>query len=140
MTFLQDLFANIYILGFFSALLTFGLSIRMYPVIIYTVRTKNLMDESGERKIHASKIPTLGGVGLFAAFTLSLILFAMSAGLDQPDLIKLLSLLAATMILLFLGVKDELMAILSKKKFIVQIITSVIVIFLSDFVVISLTF
>ncbi|MGB5499580.1 MAG: MraY family glycosyltransferase, partial [Maribacter sp.] len=132
MTYLPDLFANIYFWATFSGVVAFLVSIRMYPVIIYTVRAKNLMDEPGERKIHATKIPTLGGVGLFAAFALSLILFGLSVGLERPDLLKLLSLLAATMILLFLGMKDDLIAMSPKKKFIGQLIASAIIIFMTD--------
>ena len=132
MSHIQELFSNIYLLGFFSAVLTFVLSIRMYPVIIYTVRTKNLMDEPGNRKIHGTKTPTLGGVGLFASFTLSLLVFGMSVGLQQLDLIKLLALLTATLILLFLGIKDDLIAMTPKKKLIGQLISSGIIIFFTD--------
>ncbi len=77
MTIFQDLFTNIYFIAILSVVLTFFLSNRMYPVIIYTVRTKNLMDEPGDRKIHSTRIPTLGGVGLFASFTVSLIIFGI---------------------------------------------------------------
>ncbi|MGB5665302.1 MAG: undecaprenyl/decaprenyl-phosphate alpha-N-acetylglucosaminyl 1-phosphate transferase, partial [Maribacter sp.] len=129
---IQALFSNIYFLAFLSAIVALGLSLRMFPVIIHTVRTKNLMDEPGDRKIHAAKIPTMGGVGLFVAFTLSLILFGISVGLERPDLLKLLSLLAATMILLFLGIKDDLIAMSPKKKFIGQLIASAIVIIMTD--------
>lgn len=131
MTYLPDLFANIYFWATFSCLIAFLASIRMFPVIIHTVRAKNLMDEPGERKIHATKIPTLGGVGLFVAFTVSLILFGMFVGLERPDLLKLLSLLAATMILLFLGMKDDLIAMSPKKKFVGQLLASAIIIFMT---------
>ncbi len=129
---IQALFSNIYFLGFLSAVLTFMLSIRMYPVIIYTVRAKNLMDEPGDRKIHGKITPTLGGVGLFASFSLSLLVFGMSVGLEKLDLIKLIALLTATLILLFLGIKDDLIAMAPKKKFIGQLISSGIIIFFTD--------
>jgi len=128
----QEIISNIYFWVFASCLFGFLLSIRMYPVIIYTVRAKNLMDEPGDRKIHAAKTPALGGVGLFASFTLSLILSGVSIGLNRPDLIRLLSILAATMILLFLGMKDDLIAISPKKKLLGQLIAAAIVIFVSD--------
>lgn len=128
----QEIIGNIYFWATFSCVIGFLLSIRMYPVIIYTVRTKNLMDEPGDRKIHAAKTPALGGVGLFASFTLSLILFGVSIGLDRPDLIKILSILAATMILFFLGMKDDLIAISPKKKLLGQLIAAAIVILVSD--------
>lgn len=132
MTNIQDLFSNIYMLGFFSSALTFIVSIRMYPIIIYTVITKNLMDEPGGRKIHSTKIPTFGGVGLFASFSFSLLVFGMSVGLQQLDLIKLLALIASTLLLLFLGIKDDLIAIPPKKKLIGQLISSGIIIFYTN--------
>ena len=129
---IQALFSNIYFLAFLSAIVAWGLSLRMFPVIIYTVRAKNLMDEPEDRSMHSTKTPTLGGVGLFAAFTLCLILFGIAVGLERPDLLKLLSLLGATMILLFLGIKDDLIAMSPKKKFIGQLIASAIVIIMTD--------
>ena len=129
---IQALFSNIYFLAFSSAIVAWGLSLRMFPVIIHTVRAKNLMDEPEDRSMHSTKTPTLGGVGLFAAFTLTLLIFGISVGLERPDLLKLLSLLGATMILLFLGIKDDLIAMSPKKKFIGQLIASAIVIIMTD--------
>ena len=132
MSYLLDLFSNLYILAALSVILTFLSSIRMFPVIIHIVRTKNIMDIPGGRKIHTTNIPTLGGIGLFASFSLCLIIFGISIGLERPDLIKLLSLLGATILLLFMGVKDDLIAISPKKKLTSQLIASAIVIFMTD--------
>ncbi|WP_297694054.1 MraY family glycosyltransferase [uncultured Eudoraea sp.] len=110
----------------------------MNPVIIYTARVKNLMDEPGDRSAHSDKTPTLGGVGMFAAFVVSLILFGVVVGLERPDLVKLLSLVLATIILMFLGLKDDLIALAPKKKFLGQLIASGIVIFLTDIRITSL--
>ncbi|MDV7140134.1 MraY family glycosyltransferase [Maribacter sp. TH_r10] len=132
MDYLIDLFSNIYVLAGLSVIVAFLSSIRMFPVIIYIVRTKNIMDEPGGRKVHSEKIPTFGGVGLFASFALAIILFGMSIGLEHKDLIKLLSLLAATILLLFMGIKDDLIAIPPKKKLSSQLIASGIVIFMTD--------
>ena len=101
------------------------------------VRTKNIMDEPGGRKIHATNVPTLGGVGLFASFALSLIIFGISINLTRPDLISLLSLIGATLILLFLGMQDDLIAIPPKKKLVAQSIASAIVIFVTDVRIVS---
>ncbi len=52
--------------------------------------------------------------------------------MPKADLVKLLSLLGATIILLFLGIKDDLLVLSPKKKLIGQIISSAIIIFLTD--------
>ena len=119
-------------LAFLGSLLAFVLASRIIPVIIYTVRVKNLMDEPGDRSAHSDKTPTLGGVGMFAAFVVSLILFGIVVGLERPDLVKLLSLTLSTIILMFLGIKDDLIALAARKKFLGQLISTAIVIFLTD--------
>ncbi len=133
-----ELFSNIYALGFFFGLLTFMLCIRMCAIIIYTVKTKNLMDKPGDRHIHSTKTPTLGGIGIFISFSFSLMVFGMFVGLQQLDLIKLLALITATLILLFMGIKDDLIAIAPTKKFIGELISSGIIIFFADVRITSL--
>ena len=125
-------FTNIYFLSLLSIIVAYLLSVRMYPVIIYLARERNLMDEPMERSMHSSGTPTLGGVGLFVTFSLSIILFGMFLKLEQPDLIKLLSIVAASIILLFLGVKDDLMVLSPRKKFSGQILSAAIIIFFTD--------
>ena len=122
--YILDLLSNLYFLAGFAVILAFVSAIRMFPVIIHTVRAKNIMDEPDDRKVHSVQVPTLGGVGLFASFSLSLILCGIYIELDRPDLIKLLSILGATLILLFLGIKDDLIAIAPKKKLAWQIIAA----------------
>jgi len=90
------------------------------------------MDEPGDRSMHGTRTPTLGGVGLFASFAVALILFGVFKELNRPDLVKLLSLLAAIMILLFLGIKDDLIELSPRKKFVGQLIAAAIVIFVTD--------
>ena len=132
MTYITNLLSNLYFLSVVAAVLTFLVSYRIFPIIIITVRHKNLMDEPGERSIHGTKTPTLGGVGLFVAFAISLILFGVFIDLARPDLLKLLTLMAAIMILLFLGIKDDLIALSPRKKFIGQLFAVAIVILFTD--------
>ncbi len=129
---LEFLFSNLFFLCCLSVIVAYLLSVRMYPVIIFLSRKKNLMDEPEERSMHSNKTPTLGGVGLFITFSLSIILFGIFMDLGRQDLIKLLTILAATIILLFLGIKDDLLMLSPRKKFSGQIISSAIVVFATD--------
>tara|TARA_R110000868_G_scaffold3811_5_gene23474 strand:- start:18643 stop:19674 length:1032 start_codon:yes stop_codon:yes gene_type:complete len=90
------------------------------------------MDEPIDRSMHTAKTPTLGGVGMFITFTLTLITAGMFLNLPQADLLKLLSLLAATITLMFLGIKDDLLGLAPKKKFIIQAMAAALVIVLTD--------
>lgn len=132
MSHIIDLLSINHILALSAIAVTYLLSVRMYPVIIYISREKRLMATPGERNSHSKETPSLGGVGLFVAFSLSLILFGMVFNLNQQDLIRLLSILGATIILLFLGVKDDLIILAPKQKFLGQLISSCIVIFMTD--------
>lgn len=129
---LVTLFSNLYFLSFLSLIAAYITSVRIYPVIIYLSRKKNLMDEPEERSMHSNKTPTLGGIGLFITFSVVIILFGMLSGLNRPDLVKLLSILAATIILLFLGIKDDLLVLSPRKKFSGQILASSLVVLATD--------
>ena len=132
MAYLYELFTNTYLLVCVAILVPVLLSLRMYPVIIYLVKSKNLMDEPVDRSMHKAKTPTLGGVGMFISFSLTLITLGMLLGLSQTDLIKLLSIIAASITLMFLGIKDDLMGLAPRKKFFIQIIAALMVIVLTD--------
>jgi UDP-N-acetylmuramyl pentapeptide phosphotransferase/UDP-N-acetylglucosamine-1-phosphate transferase len=137
MAYLYELFTNTYLLVSIALLIPVILSIRMYPVIILLVKSKNLMDEPVDRSMHTAKTPTLGGVGMFITFTLTLIFLGMVLGLSQTDLIKLLSLLAASITLMFLGIKDDLMGLSPRKKILIQCIAAAMVIILTDVRIVS---
>ena len=128
----QELFSNIYFVVCLSAIVAWGLSHRMFPVIVYVAHKKRLTDAPEERKSHSTAVPNLGGVGLFLAFSLTMIFFGMSAAMDRSELIQLLSVLGATMILLFMGIKDDLVLLSPRKKFVGQIIAATVVIFMTD--------
>jgi UDP-GlcNAc:undecaprenyl-phosphate/decaprenyl-phosphate GlcNAc-1-phosphate transferase len=56
---------------FLSAGLAFLITYFAIPVIIQIAKEKRLFDEPDERKVHKSVIPTLGGLGIFAGFTIA---------------------------------------------------------------------
>ena len=132
MAYLYEILTNTYLLVFVAILAPVLLSLRMYPVIIYLVKSKNLMDEPVDHSMHTAKTPTLGGVGMFISFSLTLITLGMLLGLSQADLIKLLSIVAASITLMFLGIKDDLMGLAPRKKFMIQILAALMVIVLTD--------
>ncbi len=130
----QNLFSNLYFLAILSTVITFIISTKMYlyPVIIHVSKKKMLMDEPVDRSAHKTMVPRLGGLGLFITFTLSLIIFGLVVNLKMFDFIQINSLIAAAIILVFLGVKDDLVLLAPKKKLIGQLVSVAIVIFLSD--------
>ncbi|MGO3182078.1 MAG: MraY family glycosyltransferase [Aequorivita sp.] len=132
MEYFINLFSHSYFLGAFALAAAFCLSIMIYPAIIALVLSKNIMDVPGGRSSHVKEIPTLGGIGIFIAFTVSIMILASLSGLAEPGLEQLLVLLAAISILFFLGVKDDLIGLSPKKKFIGQTFAAVLVVIISD--------
>jgi len=132
MTNVSEVFTNIYFLLFFCIVFPLLLSIRLYPVIIYLAHQKKLMDEPEERSMHSIKTPTLGGIGIFISFSLAIILMGVFVDLEKNNLIQILSLLGGVIILLFLGIKDDLLVLSPKKKIIGQFFSALLVILGTD--------
>ena len=86
-------------------------------------KEKKLFDQPDERKWHKSVIPTLGGLGIFAGFALSVIL-AMPYG----SVSEFQPILASSLIIFFLGLKDDVLVLSASKKFIGQIIAAFVLI------------
>lgn len=98
------------------------------PSIIYLAHVKNLLDVPNKRTVHASLTPRLGGLAIFAGFVSSITLFGdfgeHSFGAQQ--------VLASTIILFFIGLKDDISPVSATKKFFVQILSISIVVFAGD--------
>jgi len=95
------------------------------PSIIQVAYHKNLLDEPNHRTIHDSSTPRLGGLAIFTGFMSSLMIFGdLNLGIQQ--------LLAGTLLLFFIGVKDDIATVSAFKKFFIQVLATGIVMFLAD--------
>lgn len=100
---------------------------RVIPSVINLARVKKLYDEPNHRSSHTTVIPSLGGIAIFLGFTLSVLIFSNGFLLHELKYI-----VAATIIMFGLGIKDDLMQISPKKKLIGQIFAALIVIAMGD--------
>ncbi|MFN6946706.1 MAG: MraY family glycosyltransferase, partial [Cytophagaceae bacterium] len=92
---------------------------------IYVAHIKKLLDEPNIRTIHESLTPRLGGLAIFAGFTSSLTIFGeLSNGVQQ--------LMAACIIIFFIGLKDDIVSVSAFKKFFVQVLAAGIIMFIAD--------
>lgn len=112
-----------------SFLLSFILVIVTIPPILRTAQAKNLFDHVNERKIHIHVVPPLGGVAIFIAFTLTSIVATDGYSFDSLKYI-----IASVILIFFIGLKDDLMDISAKKKFIVQVFATVVLVLLGNIV------
>src|SRR6478609_6388247 len=99
----------------FSGAFAFLITFFAIPIIIRVSREKKLFDEPDERKVHKMVIPTLGGLGIFGGFTLSLLICAPTGSGDLQYFV------ASAIVIFFLGFKDDILVISAAKKFIGQL-------------------
>jgi UDP-GlcNAc:undecaprenyl-phosphate/decaprenyl-phosphate GlcNAc-1-phosphate transferase len=110
-----------------STCLAFLITYFAIPVIIRVAKEKKLFDEPDARKVHKTVIPTLGGLGIFAGFILAT-LISMPLGITS----ELQFFLAATIVIFFLGIKDDILMLSATKKFAGQLLAAGIIIFFGD--------
>jgi len=103
----------------------FVIAVFAIPSIIYVAHLKNLLDEPNFRAMHTNLTPRLGGMAIFAGFMSAVTIF----GDVTPQIQRLL---ASTLILFFIGLKDDISSVSAFKKFFVQILATGIVMFLGD--------
>ena len=106
-----------------SAALAFLITFFAIPVIIQVAKDKKLFDEPDERKVHKNVIPTLGGLGIFAGFIIAT-LMGVPSGITS----ELQYFVAATTVIFFLGIIDDILVLSASKKFIGQLIAAGIII------------
>ncbi len=106
-----------------SAALSFFITFFAIPVIIQVAKDKKLFDEPDERKVHKAVIPTLGGLGIFAGFIVATLM-----GVPLGITTELQYFAAASIVIFFLGMKDDILVLSASKKFIGQLIAAGILI------------
>ena len=84
-------------------------------------KKQNMVDIPGHRKIHEEAIPNLGGIVIFFGFLLSLLFVIQIEG-------QFRTLLIGGVIILLLGVVDDIANLSPKHKFVIQMLPALIVI------------
>jgi UDP-GlcNAc:undecaprenyl-phosphate/decaprenyl-phosphate GlcNAc-1-phosphate transferase len=116
-----------------ASLVSFIVAFTSIPVVIKIADAKKLFDLPDERKIHFTPIPSLGGIGIFAALMLSV--STMVSFSENPSLQYFLG---ASIIIFFLGLKDDILLISPMKKFAGQLIAAFLLVYPGNFQLTSL--
>lgn len=106
--------------GLLTAFLLAYISI---PSIVTVARKKQLVDNPGGRRVHTQQVPNLGGLAVFAGFTVAFLMFSHFG--MYP---KFQFLLAAVIVIFFIGVKDDIMIIAPITKFMGQLVAGFVVV------------
>ncbi|HTQ27201.1 MAG TPA: MraY family glycosyltransferase [Puia sp.] len=104
--------------------ISFTVTFLAIPVIINVAEMKKLFDVPDARKIHQMAITPLGGIGIFAGF-----IFGCLLTINFKDSSEFQYFMAATMVIFFLGLKDDILVISPVKKFIGQVLAAFLIIY-----------
>ena len=110
------------------AFLISGLFIRYaIPVIVRIAKAKKIYDMPNGRTSHQTPTPRLGGVGVFLSVLLITLLVV-----DMSKLPQLQYVLAGCIILFFIGLKDDILALSPWKKLGGQLLATGFIVFFAD--------
>jgi len=108
-------------------ILSFIITYISIPSIVKVSNLKDLVAIPGERTVHFSKIPTLGGLAIFAGFSISVLIFTSNAELPELKYI-----IAGVIVVFFIGIKDDILIIAPITKLVGQIFAALLITFFSD--------
>jgi UDP-N-acetylmuramyl pentapeptide phosphotransferase/UDP-N-acetylglucosamine-1-phosphate transferase len=116
-----------------SSVIAFVITFFAIPAIIRVSVIRGLFDEPAGRKQHAQNLPTLGGLAIFAgtAFSFTFCSATLETSVSQY-------ILAAIIVMFFIGIKDDLFELAPRKKLIGQILAAIIVVFFANIRITSL--
>lgn len=107
--------------------LAFVVTFLAIPAIMKVAEEKKLFDLPDSRKLHATPIASLGGVGIFLGFFLSCLL---TISTEQNSHIQFF--FASAIVIFFLGLKDDILIISALKKILGQLAAAAILIHLAN--------
>jgi UDP-GlcNAc:undecaprenyl-phosphate GlcNAc-1-phosphate transferase len=104
--------------------ISFTITFLAIPVIINVAEMKKLFDVPDARKIHQVAITPLGGIGIFAGF-----IFGCLLTVNFKESSEFQYFIAASMVIFFLGLKDDILVLTPIKKFIGQVLAAFLIIY-----------
>ena len=104
-------------------IVSFAVTYLSIPSIVSVVRLKKLFDLPSRRKSHKLQTPTLGGVAIFAGFTVS-----AGSFINYQHVPSLQYILVSCIIIFFVGLKDDILLISPLNKLLMQILAGLVLI------------
>jgi UDP-N-acetylmuramyl pentapeptide phosphotransferase/UDP-N-acetylglucosamine-1-phosphate transferase len=107
-----------------SIAISFTITFLAIPAVINVAEMKKLFDMPDARKVHNSPITPLGGLGIFAGF-----IFGCLLTIHFNEASEIQYFVASTLVIFFLGLKDDILVISPIKKFIGQVLAAFIIVY-----------
>lgn len=110
-----------------SFLTAFAVCFLITPILIFFLKKLEVIDTPGGRKIHSNGIPSMGGLGFVMAT-----LFSLFIWMEYAQLVELRFILAAFSLMLFVGIRDDLVNLTAWQKLASQLVATFIVVVMAD--------
>jgi len=128
-----EIFLPPYILIGIAIIFSFVVTFFAIPSLVRVSKIKNLMANPNGRTSHDNPTPNLGGVAIFAGVIISSVVFT---GITTAHELKYI--IAAMLIVFFVGLKDDLYPMVAYKKFLGQSLAILFILVPGDFHLTSL--
>ncbi len=112
-----------------SFLTAFVITYFAIPSIIKIAHEKNLCDEPDERRAHTTRIPTLGGIGVFAGLIFAITYWIPFDTALNPAHKNIQYILCAYIIIFLIGAKDDIIPLSPSKKFIGELVATFLLVY-----------
>ncbi len=106
-----------------SFIISFAIAFAFIPTIVRVSKRKQLLDKPDTRSSHNKLMPNLGGLAIFAGFIITASLLVNTAQIAYYQYI-----IAAIIVIFFVGLKDDILIIAPLTKFTGQIIAALIIV------------
>jgi len=120
---LLEQLSNPLLLTFLSLSTAFIVTFFSIPSIIAVAQANHLYDEPNGRTSHNVSTPTLGGMGIYAGIIIASMIFV---DIEKMGFIQYV--IAASIVIFFIGLKDDILSIAPLKKLLGQIVAASIII------------
>lgn len=111
---------------FIFTAISFVTSLVAMPIIIAVCKKRNIYDYQDERKIHSGNISRLGGIGVFIAFVISSLVFALVS--DSIEFMQALPVVIGSCIIMCFGLADDILNLRAIIKLIAQMAAAFVVV------------
>ncbi len=112
----------------FAFLVAIVIAVCVTPAVIFFAKKTGALDAPDIRKVHKRPVPRIGGVGIYIAFMISMLVFMIYGDLSGEVLMELSGLLVSSSFIVILGLIDDYKNLPAKVKLFGQIISACILV------------
>lgn len=108
--------------------ISIGVVLLATPIVIWIANKTGAVDKPNARKVHNKPIPRIGGVGIYLAFTISIILVTVVSHFDAETLREIFGLVLAGSLMFLVGIIDDYKNLPAKVKLLGQILAAAVLV------------